>query len=214
MVQYNPPYSRIVSTNVGKTFLKIIDEEFPSEQILHKFSTGTQSKLATAIWVTLSKTSTDTTRKAFSRMLIATKGKQKSVTAESQMTIAKIQKWSVICHLSSNDGSAKQTYIELTENSFKARFPTTRHPSNTNSRKTVPNIYIWELKDDNVKCHITWKIIKQAQAYSNATKRCNICLWAKYYILCKPSMGTLNKRNELVTACRHATKFLLKNFVT
>ena len=132
------------------------------------------------------------------------------------MAIAKIRKWSVICHLSSNDGSPKQTYIGLTENSFKARFSnhktSFKHKFKKNS--TELSKYIWELKDDNVKCHVTWKIIKQAQAYSNATKRSNICLWEKYYILCKPSMGTLNKRNELVTACRHATKFLLKNFVT
>jgi hypothetical protein len=33
---YNPPFSKNVATNVGQTFLKILDEEFPAGHILHK----------------------------------------------------------------------------------------------------------------------------------------------------------------------------------
>ena len=33
---YNPPYSKNVATNVGRAFLKILDEEFPKEHVLHK----------------------------------------------------------------------------------------------------------------------------------------------------------------------------------
>jgi hypothetical protein len=33
---YNPPFSKNVTTNVGQTFLKILDEEFPAGHILHK----------------------------------------------------------------------------------------------------------------------------------------------------------------------------------
>ena len=36
--------------------------------------------------------------------------------------------------------------------------------------------------------------------------------WEKYFVICRPEPVTLNKRNELVTSCRHAKKFLLKNF--
>ena len=41
--------------------------------------------------------------------------------------------------------------------------------------------------------------------------RCNLCLWEKYFIICKPELAALNKRNELVSSCRHAKKFLLAN---
>ena len=48
MVAYNPPYSKNVSTNVGQTFLKIIDEEFPADHPLYtKYSTVIQSRSAT-----------------------------------------------------------------------------------------------------------------------------------------------------------------------
>ena len=56
------------------------------------------------------------------------------------------------------------------------------------------------------------RILKRAKSYSNITKRCNLCLWEKFFIICKPDMATLNRRNELVSTCRHASKFLLKNF--
>jgi hypothetical protein len=36
IVCLNPPYSKNVSTNVGQSFLKIIDEEFPADHPLHK----------------------------------------------------------------------------------------------------------------------------------------------------------------------------------
>jgi hypothetical protein len=36
IIWYNPPYSKNVSTNVGQSFLKIIDEEFPANHPLHK----------------------------------------------------------------------------------------------------------------------------------------------------------------------------------
>ena len=33
----------------------------------------------------------------------------------------------------------------------------------------------------------------------------------KYFIICKPVTCTLNKRNELASACRQANKFLIRN---
>ena len=36
IIWYNPPYSRNVATNVGRAFLKILDDEFPKEHVLHK----------------------------------------------------------------------------------------------------------------------------------------------------------------------------------
>ena len=82
--------------------------------------------------------------------------------------------------------------------------------------------YISSLKDKNAKYNIKWceikqkynikwRKIKQASSYSNITKRCNLCLWEKYFIICKPEMASLNKRNELSSCCRHVRKFLLRN---
>ena len=109
-----------------------------------------------------------------------------------------------------------QTYVGLTENQFKTRY--TNHKASFNNLKkrnsTELSKYIWELKDNNISYSITWKILKRARSYSNASKRCNLCIWEKYFIICKPDMASLNRRNELVSSCRHAKKYLLKNFIT
>ena len=68
------------------------------------------------------------------------------------------------------------------------------------------------LKDAGLPFKITWKFFKQTSPYNPVSGRCNLFLWEKYFIVCKPELATLNKRNELATSCRHANKFLLKNF--
>ena len=32
---------------------------------------------------------------------------------------------------------------------------------------------------------IMWRKGKQARSYSNVNKKCNLCLWEKYFIICK-----------------------------
>ena len=59
---------------------------------------------------------------------------------------------------------------------------------------------------------INWKILKRARCYNPASDRCNLCLWEKYSITFEPTMATLNKRNELVSSCRHYKKFKKKPF--
>ena len=43
-------------------------------------------------------------------------------------------------------------------------------------------------------------------------KRCNLCLVEKYFIILKPDLSSLNKRNELLSSCRHRRKYLLSNY--
>ena len=74
--------------------------------------------------------------------------------------------------------------------------------------------YIWQLKVSGSDFSITWKVLKRTKSYSNSTNSCSLCNWEKYFIITKPTLATLNKRNELVTACRHRAKYSLKNFIT
>ena len=111
---------------------------------------------------------------------------------------------------------ARETYIGLCDTTFKLRyrnhicsFRNERYRNATELSK-----HVWNLKDQNIKFDIKWRKVKQARSYSNVTKKCNLCLWEKYFIICKPEMSTLNNRNELTSCCRHSRKFLLKNVIT
>ena len=104
-------------------------------------------------------------------------------------------------------------HLGLCDTSFKLRyrnhtcsFRNERYGNSTELRK-----YVWSLKDKKVDYQIRWRIVRHARSYSNVTKKCNLCLWEKYYIICRPNMATLN--NELVSSCRHAKKFLLNSVI-
>ena len=73
--------------------------------------------------------------------------------------------------------------------------------------------YVWEIKKFKIIPSLKWSIIKSAPAYSNISKKCQLCLQENFEILNYPNPNKLlNKRSELVSKCRHVNKFLLSNY--
>ena len=105
-----------------------------------------------------------------------------------------------------------ETYVGLTATEFKTRWRNHQMSFRHDSKRSDTELskHLWQLKDQKKDFQISWRILAKAKSYSNLTKRCNLCNTEKYYNLYKPNMATLNKRNELVSTCRHKRKFLLK----
>ena len=99
----------------------------------------------------------------------------------------------------------KETYIGLTDNTFKTRYNghTSSFRNNSKRNATTLSQYIWSLKDKAIEHTLKWKLIAKCKAYSSASKKCALCLKEKYFIICKPHMASLNNRNELASECRH-----------
>ena len=113
-----------------------------------------------------------------------------------------------------HDNFKEEAYIGLTENTFKTRY-IAHNSSFKNKEKrnaTTLSEHIWKLKDANVQYSMKWKLISKARAYATSSKTCNLCLEEKFFIIHKPTLATLNKRNELVSSCRHRKKHLLCNY--
>ena len=66
------------------------------------------------------------------------------------------------------------------------------------------------LKDEDEDSTVMWRIIAKTKPYMNLTKRCNFCNTEKFFLITKPHMATLNRRNELISTCRHRRKFNLR----
>ena len=62
--------------------------------------------------------------------------------------------------------------------------------------------------------NMNMNIISKSQSYNNISKKCNLCIEEKYYILCRPEMASLNQKTGLFTKCLHCKKHLLSNFPT
>lgn len=105
-----------------------------------------------------------------------------------------------------------ETYVGLTATDFKTRWRNHRMSFNHKRQRNDTELskYLWELKEKRVDYLISWKIIARARSYSNATKRCNLCLTEKFFILSYPHEASLNKRSEIISNCRHRRKYILK----
>ena len=105
-----------------------------------------------------------------------------------------------------------ETYIGLTANNFKARDGNHQMSFSHEKRKSETELskHIWQLKRENKEFKVTWKILAKAKPYTNITKWCDLCNTEKFFLICRPHMATLNKRNELISTCRHRRKFILR----
>eukprot|EP00117_Sycon_ciliatum_P020587 scpid102289/ scgid18292/ len=111
-------------------------------------------------------------------------------------------------------GKQRREYLGLTEPTFKQRFnnhmSTAKHEMMKKS--TELSKCIWKLKRKNTPHSVKWAVVTKAPAYSNATKRCPLCLAEKLEILEADKIVNINKKSELVLKCRHDNKYYLSKF--
>ena len=207
----------VVPYQIANKFLTLLDTRFPLEHELHKLLNRNTIKVSYSCMPNI-------------KQIIA--GHNRSITARSDPTETKSPncncKKDKVCPLNKQcltesivyqatvtrqDILKEETYIGLTENTFKTRYNAhTSSFKNENKRNTTTlSQYIWMLKDNKISYSLKWKIVAKSRPYSTTSKKCNLCLREKYYIICKPQMATLNNRNELATECMHKKKHLLCN---
>ena len=105
-----------------------------------------------------------------------------------------------------------ETYIGLAKN-FKKRYGS--HKATLKVRKvkgnTTLSTYYWDQKEAGNEPKVKWKILESCLAdYNSTSGKCSLCTREKYYILFKPDMATLNKRQEIFGFCRHKEAKLLE----
>ena len=220
---YNPPFSKNVSTNIGRKFLGLIDKHFAKDNKLRKIFNRNTIKIS---YSCMNNT----------KQIIDNHNKRILKSSEHNDTPTSKTKDNKTCNcrqkdacpldgnclqpsviyqatVTNKDNPTPETYIGLTENEFKTRYrnhiASFRHTRSRNS--TELSKHIWNLKDNNIDYSISWRILSSTKAYNSASKRCNLCLKEKLLIICRPDISTLNKRNELVSSCRHRNKALLRN---
>ena len=215
---FNPPYSKNVKTPVASKFFSLLDKCFPADSKLRPIMNKNTIKLSYSTLPNLQKIIAGHNKKILTNYQ---KDKNQDKTCNCRSTNPcplerECLKQNVIYQATVTESETKQVekYIGLTECSFKTRY--NLHKSSfkikNKSKATTLSEHIWSLKEKNSEHKINWKIVSRANPYSTATKTCNLCLEEKYYIIMKPEMATLNKRNELSSCCRHRKKHLLANF--
>ncbi|CAB4040461.1 Hypothetical predicted protein, partial [Paramuricea clavata] len=162
IIWYNPPFSKNVSTNIGQTFLNIIDDEFPIGHPLHKIFNRNTVKISYSCMPNIKQTIDGHNKTKLSKTATTSEESTCNCRKKEECPMSKkclVESIVYQATVSTNDNSPPQTY----------------------------------LKCKGIEFHIKWQTLKRAKPYSPASNRCNLCLWEKYFIICKPELATLNK---------------------
>ena len=100
-----------------------------------------------------------------------------------------------------------ETSFKLRYNNHNQSFKDNRKINSTELSKAV-----WKLKQLEQSQEIRWKTVHHATPYQYSLKTCNLCLSEKLQIFLADPKKILNKRSELVSKCRHRSKFKLRSF--
>ena len=100
-----------------------------------------------------------------------------------------------------------------TGNTFKKRYYGHSHSfrEQESEHATTLSAHIWKLKKKKKKFDVKWEVVARAGDFNPVSKKCQLCLKEKYYILFHQGGATLNKRSELFSTCRHRLRRLLCN---
>ena len=110
--------------------------------------------------------------------------------------------------------SRTKNYFAICEKNFKERYnnPTSSFKNKSRQKSKEVSSCIWELKENRKNYTIDWLISVKVHPYICGTRKCDLCLSDKLMIAKANSASLLNKRDELVSKCRHMNKFTLKCF--
>ena len=218
VIWFNPPFCKSVQTNVGRTFLQLIDRHFPNTHKYHKIFNRNTIKVSYSCMDNMENIIKQHNRKV-----------SKPITAEERMCdcqrpeecpldgkclTTNVNYSAVVSYGGRRVPNIKKTYISLTEPQWEKRYRVHQHTFNTRGTPNDTSLskYIWELKDKGIAYDIKWSILKRAPGYRKNSKTCGLCLMEKLLICEFPDKANLlNDKSELVSKCRHSNRHLLKN---
>ena len=211
VIWYNPPYSKSVKTNVGAQFIKLIGKHFPRGHKLHKIFNRNNLKISYSCMRNMQQIIKAHNSKILKRSQSTTNKKSCNCRQKNNCPLRGNCLVNDIVYkvkITSNDSQKPACYIGLASGSFKTRYnnhnKSFRHERY--EKDTELSKFIWSLKRKNVDYSIDWEILKKSNTYKRASGQCNLCMEEKLQILCNRSDHTcilINKRNELVSKCRH-----------
>ena len=207
---FNPPYNATVKTNIGRDFLRLIDECFPPSNTLHKIFNRQTVKVSYSTTPNMAQTIA-----AKNAKILKEEGEAKRECNCPKTKICPLNKKCLVDNIIyqatvTSQNQESKTYIGLTSTDFKARLGThTQSFKDPNVNQTSLSKHIHDQKLKGIQPTVTWKIIDRGKPYSPVHGVCNLCLKEKFYITYKPEMAELNSRSEIFSHCVHKKSALL-----
>ena len=217
IIWFNPPYSKDVETNVGKTLLNLISTHFKGNHPYHKIFNRNNIKVSYGCLDNMDKIVKNHNRKITREHDPEEKNCNcpQNVRGKCPLDGQCFSKNVVYnAEVSTNDDNQRRDYIGISKPHWKKRLSV--HKKSFEDREycqTSLSEYIWELKDKNISYKIKWTLLRKTAGYNSVSKSCSLCLTEKLLIAeYKDRSRLLNKNNELVSKCRHEGDCVLDKY--
>ena len=210
VIWFNPPYNYTITTNIGRNFLRLIDECFPPGHKLRKAFNRNCVKVSYSGTPNMEKIISSKNSKTLRQN--NQESKTCSCTKDKECPLGGKCLTNNLVYQATIEVPNKQpkTYIGQTSTNFKARLATHTHSfKQTEENQTALSHYHWELKNKGLNPKITWKIIDRGPKFSPSSGVCLLCIKEAYYITFHPEMAALNSNCEIFSSCRHKKSTLL-----
>ena len=198
IILFNPRYSVNMETNIGKTFLKLIDKHFTKYNRFHKLFNRNNVKVSYSCL----RNFANIIKQHNNRIMFEEKTQDQPKCNCRQKDACPLEgngldkELIYQCNLKEINTSGGVYYNSLTENVFKDRFykhgNSFKYESKANS--TELSKHFWEMKRKGIEKPIMhWSVIDHAKPYKNGSNRSNLCLTEKCHILISPA-NLINKK--------------------
>ena len=196
VIWYNPPFDLNVKTNIGKEFLKIIAKCFPRSNKLYKIFNKNTLKLSYSCMPNVKSLIAGSNKRLRRKNNNHVEERKCNCPRNAEcplggecLTKDIVYQATVTCQ------EKEETYVGVTATTFKSRLANHKSTFKAENKRNSTELskYIWHLKDSNLNYAIKWKILSRASHYSNTTKRCNLCITEKFFILCIILIGNLEQ---------------------
>ena len=208
---FNPPYNIAVKTNIGKEFLKLVDECFPPGNPLSKIINRQTVKIGYSTTPNMAKIISGRNKKLLNAEEAPSKLCNCPKTKEKCPLNGKCLEKNIVYHAKVSQSDNKVTnYVGMTSTDFKARLGThTQTFKDQEVSQTSLSKHIHFLKEKNIDFEITWSIIDRGRPFTPVSNVCNLCDSEKFNILFHPELSDLNSKSEFYSHCRHIKSKLL-----
>ena len=220
IIWFNPPYSKSVATNVGKHFLKLLEKHFPKH---HKFRKIFNKNTVKVSYSCLPNINAKVNRHN-KKILTSYNGKNDQPPSRLCNCPSKNE-----CPLENNclekdvqysgeltndlDNSAPKIYKGICSTTFKERLGNHKKSFNHEKYEADSELSkeVWRIKRKGGNFAIKWRKDRKYLSYKPEIGKCSLCNNEKLEIALYKGDNLLNKRNEIISTCRHGFKYKLVN---
>lgn len=219
IIWFNPPFSKNVKTNIGKTFLNLLKKHFPPQNKFYKLFNKNTVKISYSCMQNMKQIINSHNKKILSPKVNTNQRTCNCINKNTCPLEQKCLTKNIVykATVTSNCPTYKsKIYFGLCETTFKQRYSNHKRSFNIARYKNDTELSneIWRLKSLGIEAKIKWEIVRQCVPYNPQTKRCLLCLNEKLEIASYQGDNLLNKRSEIISKCRHQLKYALARYDT